>query len=153
PAQKCQFTLPSQRWSWSDRPVPNVFVSAESKDGLVIQITCAPAAAWSNMDDRAVQDFEASLARSSHGQLKKRSASYVPYHGLTSYQVAGLLPDGRTTVSRFFLAHEMAYQILMVGGKEPVEQHLDFEAIMSGFAFTTPPAPAPPRPSHGWEFT
>ena len=147
PAQKCQFTLPADGWVWVDRPIGNAFVAAESLDGLAVQVTCAPAAAWPKMDERAAEDFERSLARSSGGKLKKRGASYVSFHGLTAYQIAGVLPDGKTTVSRCFLAHQMAYQILIVGGKDLVEQDPDFDEIMSGFAFTVPPVNPAGAPS------
>src|SRR5262249_5513414 len=80
PAQKCQFTLPAKGWSWADRPLGNAFVAAESTGGLLAQATCAPAEAWTRMDERAAEDFELSLARSSRGQFKKRNASYVPFH-------------------------------------------------------------------------
>src|SRR5262249_49730184 len=63
----------------------------------------------------------------------------------------GVLPDGRTTVSRCFLAHQMAYQIVIIGGKEPVEEDPDFDAIMDGFAFTVPPV-APPATSYNFDF-
>jgi len=149
PAQKCRFTLPDG-WSWVDRPIGNAFFAAESTDGLLVQATCAPAMAWSEMDERAAEDFERSLARSSRGKLKKRGTSFVSFHGLTAYQIAGVLPDGKTTVSCCFLAHQMAYQILIVGGKEPVEQDPDFDEIMSGFAFTVPPANPAGAPSSSY---
>src|SRR5260370_27981402 len=71
PAQKCQFTLPTAQWSWVDQPAQSVFFAAKNTNGLVVQTTYAPAAAWAQMDERAAEDFEASLARSSGGQLKK----------------------------------------------------------------------------------
>jgi len=150
PAQKCQFTLPTRRWSWTDQPLSNTFFAAESATGLIVRASCAPAAAWRQMDESAAKDFESSLVQSSGGQLRKRGAVYVQYHGLSSYQVAGVYADGKTTVSRCFLAHGLAYHILVVGGKNPVEQEPDFENIMNGFAFTEAPVAAP-APSYGFE--
>src|SRR5262245_20303016 len=62
PAQKCKFTLPAEGWSWVDRPLGNAFVAAENSGGLQLQVTCAPAAAWPQMDERAAEDFERSLS-------------------------------------------------------------------------------------------
>jgi hypothetical protein len=152
-AQKCQFTLPAGRWSWTDQPLPDTFFAAESAAGLVVRASCAPAAAWRQMNESAAKDFESSLVQGSGGQLKKRGAVYVQFHGLSCYQVAGVYADGRTTASRCFLAHGLAYHILVVGGKEPVEQDPDFDKIMDGFAFTEPPlAPADAKQGHSTEY-
>jgi hypothetical protein len=39
------------------------------------------------------------------------------------------------------LANGFCYQLQLVGNEDPVEQRPDFESIMDGFDFTSPPVP------------
>src|SRR5207248_3010527 len=69
----------------------------------------------------------------------KRGGHFLTFNGMRCYQVESFLNDGRTSVNRAFLADDLGFNLLVIGGKEPVEQDPEFEKLMSGFAFLKPP--------------
>jgi hypothetical protein len=139
PGQKCRYTLPSKDWKWGDPPMPNSVFTATGKNGLSIIMRCDQTMTLLPVDQSSADSFEQGLSRSSGGQLRKRGGRFIVFQGLSCYQFEGMYADGRTVVCRLFAANQLAYHIMLVGDKEPVEQRADFGKIMTGFEFTEPP--------------
>jgi hypothetical protein len=148
-AQKCQYTLPNDDWEWIDQPLPNALFGAKCENGLGVFLSCAPIPAWQQMNASLAQKFEQSVNQATSGQFKKRGEGYISYQGLSCYQLAGVYPDGSTAISRCFLAHGFAYNLLIIGNSKPVEQDAEFDKAINGFAFTEPP---PAKPTSGYSF-
>jgi hypothetical protein len=150
PAAKCRYTLPADGWSWSDRSEKGEALFAAvgpGPRGALVTLAVMPAPPSARMDQKFIEGFD----RGSFipGKLDKRGGRLITFLGLPCYQVEGRLADGQTTVLRVFLAHGLGYQLIVVGNQEPVEQSPEFEAIMGGFAFDSPPVLPPPGPSPG----
>ena len=63
----------------------------------------------------------------------------MTFRQLPTYQLAYTRDNGRSGVSRLFIAHGLGYHLIVVGGLDPVEDTPGFESFMDGFEFTVPP--------------
>jgi hypothetical protein len=71
-----------------------------------------------------------------------RGGYFLVFNGVRTHQAESLLKDGRTSAQRAFCADGNVFSLIVIGGKQPVEQDEDFEKVMKGFAFMKPPAQA-----------
>ena len=147
----CQFTLPAPDWQWLDLDVKTegVFQAfARSGDGgLTLVIGAAPVGEGAELDGAFIQGFEAGALKTSGDT--KRGGRRTTFKGQPCYQFETTSSrTQRTAAMRAFLAHGLGYHVGLVGGRDPVEERPDFEAVLDGFAFTTPPAPPPPPREH-----
>ncbi len=151
PALKCRYTLPGPDWSWLEAGSPSIHFMARNKTGFVVNMTTYSAimldkvkVKFVTVDQQFGEVFEQSHFAESP-QLEKRGGRLLTFRSVPSYQVECKVPDGRTVVTRAFIAHGIIYEMNIVGGQEPVEKDPAFETIVHGFDFTAPPEPAPPR--------
>jgi hypothetical protein len=135
----CRYTLPSDSWSWCDQPRPNMLFMAQDSRGLVIFLSYLRLPRPTDLDQKFADGFEKTFY--SAGHMTKRSGRFTTFRGVPCYQTEGTFVDGRTTATRVFLAHGVAYHLSLLGTDKPIEQDADFDPIMNGFSFTTPPAP------------
>ena len=149
--QKCRYTLPGGDWRWQNSPPDAIFIAA-NKLGHTITFRCDRIDEWTSLDRSTAADFERALSRSAGDQLKKRGGHFIIFLNLSCYQFEGVYADGRTVASRLFLANGLAYHIMVVGDREPVEQRGDFEKIMSGFEFTDAPFVTTTQSSRAGDF-
>ncbi len=146
PAANCRYTLPGDGWSWADPPEGGKIVfAATAPSGAMVMLSVLESPPSAHMDQRFADNIDKGLVIP--GKLEKRGGRLAIFLGLPCYQVEGRMFDGRTTASRVFLANGRGYHLWVVGGKAPVEQSPEFEAILGGFAFDSPPTPPPPGPS------
>ena len=78
------------------------------------------------------------------GTIKRRGERICTFMGLPCYECEWLLNGKMTYVMRIVFANGFGYQLMLLGNADPVEQRPDFEAIMNGFDFTSPPVPPDP---------
>ena len=166
--QKCRFTLPGADWKWIDlrchRGIHGLnLVRAENNLGYFIfldEIT-APQAGQIDLDfQEFAKVFEKNL--SDWSEITKRDGRFVTYRiekhtgrsvtylDVPAYQTESMLPDGRTTATRVFIANGFEYTMGILGVKEPIENDPIFETLLKGLEFTAPPdaeAIDPPQPA------
>ncbi len=121
PELKCRYTLAGKDWKWQEPAMPTCVFSAIDKHGDLFALSCSRVPPSTRMNQELAGGFEQALNRMSNGQLRKRGGRFVIFKGLPCYQSEGIYPDGRTTVSRLFLANDIAFHLLFIGGKAPVE--------------------------------
>jgi hypothetical protein len=136
PAQKCRYTLPGAEWNWIDKDVQKALFIASNSNAFGITLSATNCRA-PQVSDEFMKGFESTYYQP--GELRKRGGSYTTFLGLPSYQLNSSSPDGRTLVTRVFIAHGLAYHLTIIGGEEPVEDNPGLETIMRGFEFTVPP--------------
>jgi hypothetical protein len=143
PAYQCQYTLPGKEWSWGDpTTLPKVICVAHNQDGLLFVVGVMPVPAGTVIDAKIADGFGGRVHRGV--TVKKRGGRLTTYKGLPCYEAEMLLNGTRTAAFRLVIANGFAYHIQLMGGADPVEKRPDFDAIMNGFEFTSPPvAPAP----------
>ena len=135
---QCRYTLPGDDWSWMQlRPGMNAIVAARNRDGLVLALTVLPAPASHVVDAKFASEMDEWAAGK---KLTKRDGRITTFRGLPCYQLEAM-HNARTTVFRAIVANGFHYQLELAGDPEPVEKRPDFEKIMNGFEFTSPPAP------------
>lgn len=150
PAQQCQYTLPGDDWSWPEAKGPNMFLAVNSQ-GLVVSLMSLPVSPGTELNQKYIEGWEKGLFKNPDN--KKRGGRFTSFLGIPCYQCeqSRMLPELGVAnipgVHRVFVAHGNLYDLILTGGKEPVEQHPDFEKIMGGFAFTTPVGPVAPTPA------
>jgi hypothetical protein len=140
PTYQCRYTLPGKDWSWSE-PTSGVqaVCMARNGDGLVFMLTVLPVPAHTIID----ADFATEFDQNAYpvAATKKRGGRITNFKGLPCYESEGLLNGKFTAVYRVLVANGFAYQLQLLGNADPVEKRPDFEAIMNGFEFTSPPVP------------
>ena len=63
------------------------------------------------------------------------------FRGLPCYSTEATIPDRSTAANRLLIANGFGFRLEVDGTANPVEQRADFDAIMNGFEFTSPPIP------------
>jgi hypothetical protein len=145
PEYQCRYTLPADDWSWvKPRPGVTAICAARNRDGLVLALTVLPAPAGHVVDAKFAIDMDGWAASK---ELTKRDGRITTFRELPCYQLEAML-NGRTTVFRVVIANGFHYQLELAGNADPVEKHPDFETIMNGFEFTSPPVPPSPVDPH-----
>jgi hypothetical protein len=143
---QCQYTLPGNDWSWADpAALPNAVCVARTGDGLVVLLSVIPVPAGSVIDADFATQFDKTAYPNSRST--KRGGRLTTFQSLPCYATEGLVEGKSTTAVRVVIANGFAYQLQLLGNAEPVEKRPDFEAIMNGFAFTSPPVPPTPLPT------
>jgi hypothetical protein len=95
------------------------------------------------VDERFATGFD----HKAHPSVEKRGERIATFQGLSCYEWEWLFDGSKTAAFRVVVANGFAYQLQLMGGTDPVEKRPDFEAIMNGFDFTSPPvAPDPLEP-------
>jgi len=143
---QCRYTLPGDDWSWAEPASGRdaVFM-AQNRDGLVLTMSIHSAPAGWVIDARFATEYD--QAAPTDVDFRKRGGRLLTFRGLPCYQHEGTL-DGRTTVFRVVIANGLLYQLVLLGNADPVEQRPDFESVMNGFEFTSPPVPPPGPDPH-----
>lgn len=137
--QQCRYTLPSNKWNWTDhRDVPNAVCAAEHEDGRIIILCLTAIPKHGVINDAFVNGFDHEAV--SEGTLKKRGGRITAFKNLPCYECEHLI-SGAMVASRIILANGFHYHVIIRGGLRPVEKLPDYEAIMDGFEFTSPPVP------------
>jgi hypothetical protein len=149
PEYQCRYTLPADDWRWLDKSPhkPSLFVAGKDAR-LLVMVTVVPAPDGLVMDENAAAaaDDGVGVVKLRENFMTKRGGALTTFKGVPCYEYRGVL-DGHTVVIRIVIANGFVYQIQVAGGADPVEKRPDFEAIMNGFEFTSPPiAPSPPPP-------
>jgi hypothetical protein len=136
---QCRYTLPSDDWSWAELAsgTDAVFM-AQNGDGLVLTMSVHSAPAGRVIDSRFATEFDQTAPTGV--EFRKRGGRFMTFRGLSCYQHEGIF-NGRTTVVRVVIANGLLYQLELLGDADPVEKRPDFESIMNGFEFTSPPVP------------
>jgi hypothetical protein len=144
PVSKCRYTLPGKDWSWVE-PVPaaEFLCVAESRDGLTLMLMVLHAPTGSVVDADVSAGFDEGFAAAAGA--RKRGGRFSTFKGLPCYESEWVLKGQCTLASRVVIANGFAYQLQLLGNADPVEQRPDFEAIMNGFEFTSPPVAPVPR--------
>jgi hypothetical protein len=141
PVSKCRYTLPGKDWTWIDHTsLQKVICAARNGDGVIFMLAVFPAPAGQMIDE----DFAAGFDRKTHPSIEKRGARITTFKGLSCYEWEWLINGTRTSATRSVIANGYAYQLQLLGTADPVEKRPDFEAIMNGFEFTSPPVPPDP---------
>ena len=145
--QRCQYTLPSGEWRWTELPDlrNGVFAASNEREGLILTLTVRPATRRGRIDDRFIAGYERGFREA--GDTTKRGGRRLTSQGLPCYQLETTLDAvNRTAVFRAFMAHGLGYQLQLTGTADPVEQRPDFEAILNGFQLMEPSStPVDPR--------
>jgi hypothetical protein len=143
PAYQCRYTLPGKDWSWGDpAAAPRAICVARNEDGLVFLVGVMPVPAGTALSAKFADGFGSRVHRGV--TVTKRGGRLTTFRGLPCYEGEMLLNGTRTVAFRLVIANGFAYHIQLMGGADPVEKRPDFDAIMNGFEFTSPPvAPAP----------
>lgn len=140
PSYKCRYTLPGPGWSWSKDPTDAKSLCAAVNDrGVVVSVGVMQLPRPMPLNQEFINGYENGFYTVGVGKLNRRGGRYTSFLGLPAYQSEATHADGRTTAARITLANGYGYILVVIGGKEPVEQHPDFEKMMAGFAFTEPP--------------
>ncbi len=140
PDQKFQYTLPGGDWGWEDeKKVRGSLFVAKKGESIAICILAVKVP-----EPRVQKDFEDYVegAEETFYQktgFTKRAGRFMTFRQLPTDQLAYTRDDGRSGVSRLFIAHGLGYHLLVVGGLDPVEDTPGFESFMNGFEFTVPP--------------
>jgi len=139
-AQQCRYTLPSNKWNWIDHSeVRNAVCAAEHEDGRVIVLIISPFPK-DGVINQSFVDLVDKDAAASLEKTKKRGGRITTFKNLPCYEFERLL-EGAMVASRIVLANGYGYHVVIRGGVRPVEKLPDYEAIMDGFEFTSPPVP------------
>jgi hypothetical protein len=147
PAYQCRYTLPGKDWSWADpATLPKAICVAHNQDGLLFVVGVMPVPAGTVIDAKIADGFGGRVHRGV--TVKKRGGRLTTFKGLPCYEAEMLLDGTRTAAFRLVIANGLAYHIQLMGGADPVEKRPDFDAIMNGFEFTSPPI-APVAPATG----
>ena len=136
PNQKCRYTLPDANWQWEAVDDPEKLFEASHPDGVNISLLAIPGAA--DVDDAFMKAFETSY----FAQIQKRDGKLLTYVGQPCYEGKGRIGE-TTNVTRAFSAHGYIYTMTVVGGVQPVEDTPQFQQLMEGLEFTSPPAIKP----------
>jgi hypothetical protein len=140
PSYQCRYTLPGKDWNWDDlAKIPKTICVAHSEDGLVFLVGVTPVSPGTVIDAKFASEFDPSKFRG--GSIAKRASRLTTFKGLPCCQAEMLVNGTRSAAIRMVIANGFAYQIQLIGDADPVEKRADFEAIMNGFEFTSPPAP------------
>jgi hypothetical protein len=138
---KCRYTLPDERWSWLDTSELNLkelVFSARRDDGTTVAVTAIPnEGSGTDFSDKLVKGFESGYLKSYRG--RRRSGQRVTFRGLPAYQLNATLQNEVSASVRLFIANDLAYCVQVLGPEPRIEEQPDFEAIMNGFEFTSPP--------------
>jgi hypothetical protein len=147
PQYKCRYTLPGPDWSWAEPTAEmQAIFMARNGDGLVLTMSVMTASPGEVIDARFVSEYDHGPIRPDV-EFRKRGGKLMTFRGLSSYQHEGIL-NGRTTVFRVVIANGFLYQLQLLGKADPVERRPDFERILNGFEFTSPPVPHSPVDPH-----
>lgn len=139
-AYHCKYTLPGKGWMWADsKSLPNATCVARSIDGLVFVLTVLPVPSNVVMNAKFTDGFDEDLPAARN--MKKRGGRMTAFKGLPCYESDWLVESKFTAVIRVVIANGFWYQVQLSGNADPVEKRPDFEAIMDGFEFTSPPVP------------
>ena len=146
PDYQCQYTLPGKDWTWANPKSDSVAVCvAHNGAGLKFMLAVAPVPAGTVVDAEFTDGFDGGM--SSAGPIKKRGGRLTTFKGLSCYECEWLVRGTSSAAFRVVIANGFAYQVQLLGGADPVEKRADFEDIMNGFGFTSPPvAPVAPEP-------
>jgi hypothetical protein len=136
-AQKCQYTLPGPDWKWLDRSATNSLFLAQNRKGFVVFLTATRMPPEARLDSAFAENFERDFYQRT--QYSKRGGRFVAFQGLPYYQTEAKCPDGRTMIVRTTIVNGLRYSLGITGGREPVEQDPEVEAVLGSFAFTEPP--------------
>ena len=135
---QCCYTLPGDDWSWAvPRPGSDMICIARNRDGLALALTVLPVPAGVVIDGKFANNFD---LRAAANKMKKRDGRITTFRGLTCYQFEGTL-DAKNTMFRMVIANGYLYQLELAGDPNPIEKRPDFETIMNGFEFSSPPLP------------
>jgi hypothetical protein len=150
PVSKCRYTLPGKGWSWVE-PVPDAsyVCVACHEDGLGFGLLVASAPTGARIDAKAAAHFDKGAYAT--GGVRKRGGRITTFKGLPCYESEWVHDDQQTVAVRVIVANGYLYQLQLRGNADPVEKRPDFEAIMDGFEFTSPPVPpAAPESRSPW---
>jgi len=148
PEYQCRYTLPGTDWTWSDgAKIPMALCVADSEDGLALLVGITPASPGTVIDAKFASEFDPSKSRG--GSIVKRASRLTTFKGMPCCQAEVLVNGTRSAAIRLVIANGFAYQVQVIGDVEPVEKRPDFEAIMNGFEFTSPPVPPDPNATTG----
>ncbi|HJZ91544.1 MAG TPA: hypothetical protein VKE40_11775 [Gemmataceae bacterium] len=140
PTYKCQYTLPGNDWSWAEPPSGvQADCMARSGGGLVFILIVSPFPVDRVIDLKAVSEFDQGINRVV--AAKKQGGRITIFRGLPCYQSEWVADRKLTAAIRVVAANGLSYGLLLCGKTDPVEKRPDFEAIMNGFEFTSPPVP------------
>jgi hypothetical protein len=140
PAHQCRYTLPGKDWTWDDpKSLPSAICAARNRAGLDLLLSAVPVPAGTVIDAKFAGGFDEELT--SGGPLKKRGGRLTTFRGLPCYESEWLVRGTNTAAIRIIIANGRAYHVQLLGKADPVEKRADFEAIMNGFEFTSPPVP------------
>jgi hypothetical protein len=137
---QCRYSLPDKDWMWADsKSLPNATCVARNTDGLVFVLSVVPVPSGTVMDAKFADGFDESTSAAS--PMKKRGGRMTTFKGLPCYESDWLVESKYTAVVRVVIANGFAYQLQLLGNADPVQTRPDFEAVMNGFEFTSPPVP------------
>jgi hypothetical protein len=146
-AQNCKYTLPADNWVWLDATaVPGAICAARGSDGVTFVLGARKVRPNVAMTDKFVTGFDQGAAEEGG---KKRGGRMTTFKGQACYETEGLINGNMTTAQRVVIANGLAYMVQVVAGADPVEKRSDYEAIMNGFEFITPPVAASNHDSGG----
>jgi hypothetical protein len=141
PVSQCRYTLPGKDWTWIDHTsFPKAICAARNGDDLVFVLSVIPWPAGPVIDEK----FAAEYDRTADPSVTKRDGRIATLKGLPCYESEWLASGKRTGVIRVVIANGYFYKLQLLGNADPVEKRPDFEAIMNGFEFTSPPVPPVP---------
>jgi hypothetical protein len=145
PVSACRYTLPGKDWSWVTPVPPSIqaVCMARNEDGLILMLTILHVPPGMEIDEKFPTGFDASHA--AEKGVQKRGGRLTTFKGLPCYEGEFLVHGEMTSVMRVVIANGFAYQLQLLGNADPVEKRPDFEAIMNGFEFTSPPVPPDPH--------
>jgi hypothetical protein len=144
PDYRCKYTLPGKDWTWVDLESGSVLTcKARNRDGLLLSLAVKHAIAGEVIDARYAERYDEELA--ADGRRKKRAGRVTTFRGLPCYESEWLVNGGNSAAHRVVIADGWRYHLMLVGKGDPVERRRDFEAIMNGFEFTSPPVPPAPK--------
>jgi hypothetical protein len=143
PNYQCRYTLPGKNWYFGDPvQVKGALCVAGTEDGLAFILAIFPVPAGSMVDSEFVAGFDENFYRP--GVAVKRAGRLTTFKGLPCYATEATANDQSTVAIRMIIANGFGYRIQMNGHADPVEKRADFESVMNGFDFTSPPVPPTP---------
>src|SRR5262245_27927987 len=145
---KCRYTLPDDTWNWGEKnpTIVNLFMAGNG-EGLIVTVACQRFPTPTPIDANFGAGFESTFFVP--GKTEKRGSRLLTFKNRPCFQAEALLPTGQTAIQRVFNAFGNTYHLTVLGGKEPIEQHPDFEKIVNGFDFTEVPPPDAPSAAPG----
>ncbi len=137
-AYHCRYTLPGKGWTWHDSSeAPQAICVARNDEGLVLILSVSPDPSGEVIDDAFVKGYDSTCYASN--STRKRGGRITTFKNLTCYESEGIINDSFTSLTRVVLANGFCYQLQLFGDAAPVEKRPDFETIMNGLEFTSPP--------------